>query len=248
MSFNFGVCGARSSILAAVMGIGLMAGQSHAAIVFSNGITGSDGEASDNGSDTSFPGFPVSNSDLLQGLTPDVTLSYLGPNPGAESTNPNPAPLTDGNFGGYSNPLAIFATSSVASSSNYTTLYYILDSVPGGYDITAIDTYTSMNRGSGRNRQDYIVSYATVADPSVDDFTKFVEVHAVYHPGSQHVHLSIDNLTGVTALKFEFPDQIAGYVGYREIDVIGTAVPEPSTVALAGVAGLGTLARRRRMA
>ncbi len=240
-------CNTLVTLVAAVVGVGLMAGQVSAVVVFSNGITGSSIAASTN--DSNFPGYPVSSSDLLEGLMPDETLSYLGPNPGAEITNPSPVVLTDGEFGEYlDHPTPrpyIFVTSS--NETDWTTLYYILGAAPGGHDITAIDTYTSMTRGSGRNRQDYIVSYATVANPGEDDFTPFAEVHAPYHPGSQHMHLSIDNLSGVTALKFEFPGQIAGYVGYREIDVHGAPVPEPTGLAGLGLAALGLMARRRRI-
>lgn len=232
-------------LAATLLGGGLMAGPLSAAVVFSNGITGTWSEEYDTDG-VDFPGFPVSNSDLLEGLMPDETLSDLGPSPGAESTNPNPIVLTDGEFGEYHTGGArpyIFTTSS--DNTGYTTLYYILDAVPGGYDITAIDTFTSMTRGSGRDRQDYIVSYATVADPGGDDFTQFAEVHAPYHPGTQHMHLSIDNLSDVTALRFEFPDQIAGYVGYREIDVMGAPVPEPSGLAMLGLTALGWVIGRR---
>lgn len=230
--------------------VALTAGKVSASVTFSNGITGSFSEESSSASD--FPGFTVSSTDLLEGLKPDTDLSYLGPNPGAENTNKSPAVLTDGQFGDYTSyptyrPTIFTTSSSSTDPSDHTILYYILGPMPGGYDITAIDTYTSMTRDSGRDRQDYIVSYTTVADPGVDDFTVFAEVHSPYHPGSQHMHIAIDNLSGVTALKFEFPAQISGFAGYREIDVAGRAsIPEPGTLGILAIGAMGLPARRRR--
>ena len=60
--------------------------------------------------------------------------------------------------------------------------------------------------------------------------------------------------TGVGEIQLFFPGQENGYVGYREVDVLGTAVeaggatPEPSTAILSvlGILGLGLTRRRRR--
>jgi hypothetical protein len=57
--------------------------------------------------------------------------------------------------------------------------------------------------------------------------------------------------TGVVGVEFTFDNVQNGYVGYRELDVLGTPtdtsnVPEPESIALVGLAlaGLG-LARRK---
>jgi hypothetical protein len=56
--------------------------------------------------------------------------------------------------------------------------------------------------------------------------------------------------SGVGMIRFDFtgpPAPENGYVGYAELDVIGTpTVPEPATAGLLCAAALGLLARRRR--
>jgi hypothetical protein len=57
--------------------------------------------------------------------------------------------------------------------------------------------------------------------------------------------------TNVAAVRFTFDQPAApeaGYTGYTEIDVFGTAVPEPASLGLAGVAAIGLLTRRCRRA
>ncbi len=53
--------------------------------------------------------------------------------------------------------------------------------------------------------------------------------------------------TSVAALRFSFPNQENFQGGYRELDVFGTPVPEPSTGLLVamGLAGLGLRGRRQ---
>ena len=54
----------------------------------------------------------------------------------------------------------------------------------------------------------------------------------------------------VAAVRFVFPNQENGYVGYRELDVHGVVapVPEPASLAALTLGGLALLGRRRRSA
>jgi hypothetical protein len=194
--------------------------------------------------------YTVSSTDLLQGLLPDP-LSIIGPHVGTESTSPSPLPLTNGVFGptgggnldpnGATTGQQIFVTSS--NSTIHTVLNYILPTAAGGYDITNINTYTGWN-DAGRSRQGYSISYAVAGDPMT-----FIPLATVAHAeggANQSTELAITGLNGVVALKFAFPSQQNTYVGYREIDVIGTAaVPEPAGIAVLGLGGCALLARRR---
>jgi PEP-CTERM motif len=133
-------------------------------------------------------------------------------------------------------------------------LTYSLGSAPGGYKITNINTYTGWG-DSGRINQDYTVSYSTVSAQNT-----FIPIQTVdYHPGSlgtpQATEVLLSSSTGVIAtgvadIQFTFANPVQNdYVGFHELDVIGSAVPEPSSVvALCGLGAMGLLliARRRR--
>ncbi len=196
--------------------------------------------------------FPVSNSDLLEGIVGTVGPGSLG---GQEGTSNNPAILTNGLFGTGGNPLD---TAQTVSIGNNVTLSWQLDlgASPDGYDITGINVYSGW-RDAGRDRQDYTARYATVADPG-----NFVDIASVSgfnpSPSNSGESLITDDTgliaSGVGEIQLFFPGQENGYSGYREIDVLGSAVagpavPEPASIAIWSLLGLclaGYGYRRRR--
>lgn len=208
---------------------------------------------------SSTTGFTVSNSDLLNGLLPSVNNANLIRSEEGNTTN-NPAALTDGAFGipGIPNQGDSSHATEVVAIHNGAVLTYTLPVNPlgpNGWNISAINVYTGW-RDSGRDDQDYSVLYSLVASP-----TSFVSLAAVaYDPGlpspSDTAVLLSDSsggflIRGVAALQFSFPTTENGYVGYRELDVFGTAeTPEPSTMLLTvlGLGSLGRYLRRRRTA
>ena len=160
--------------------------------------------------------YTVSGTDLLQ--------SHLGATDNAISlyteegyANGGAAVLTDGSFG----------DASKADSCGITggSVTYMLDTAthPAGYAITAIDTYTGWNDG-GRDDQNYTVSFRKVGSSlfSVPIAVAYAAPGSTTFSGT-HVNIAGLNLAGVDAVRFTFTAQENGGVGYKELDVIGSA-------------------------
>ena len=194
--------------------------------------------------------FPVSSTDLINGLTP-VTTGTFGAAADAFASN-DPTVLTNGDIGAANPNSESGAGRNTLAVLTGDTVTYTLDTSVNtfGYKITNISTYAGW-QDNGRDAQNYTVSYSTVAAP-----TTFLPIATVsYNPGgslapsNDQVTLTENTTgilaTGVKSILFSFAaTQENGYAGYRELDVIGSAaVPEPASAAVLCVAGLGLLAR-----
>lgn len=192
--------------------------------------------------------FAVASDDILQGLTPTVTGAAIT---ARESTSGNAAVLTNGIFGAANKngaPLEI------VTIDDNTVLTYQLDlsQAPTGYTIDAIRAYSGWN-DTGRDEQDFTVQVAFYDDP-----LNFVAIgDVVFNPGGANPSNIFSELTNplggpmafnVSAIRFAFGTAENGYIGYRELDVLGFAtVPEPATASLALMA-LSAMGLRRRRA
>ncbi|MDD2601004.1 MAG: autotransporter-associated beta strand repeat-containing protein [Kiritimatiellae bacterium] len=156
--------------------------------------------------------YTVSNTDLLQSNLGSVTDAIrLFNEPGY--TSGTSSLLTDGLFG----PASSGETCAIANG----TLTYTLntDDHPAGYEVATVNSYTGWN-DAGRVNQNYTMSFRKIGSA---EFRNAVAVN--YAGGASQTHVAADGLglTGVTAVRFVFPNQQNSGVGYKELDVIGSA-------------------------
>lgn len=196
--------------------------------------------------------YAVSNSDLINGLTPVATGTYgdiADPSDDAFSGT-NPGILTDGTFGGAS---PTNTTTLVAQAGD--TVTYTLNTAINtfGYTINSINTFGNWN-DNGRDNQDYTVTYTTVSSaiPATIALVHYDPGTTGNSPSDTMVQIfdnsAVPLATGVKTITFTFNSQENGYAGYTEFDVLGAATtPEPASFGILG-AGLTAFVLRRRRA
>jgi hypothetical protein len=117
-----------------------------------------------------------------------------------------------------------------------------------GYAITQIDSYAGFQAGAEQGDQIMTVEYSLVGNPG---FTT-LNTYTYTAPGVDEfglISLTDDSgyvLYGVDALRFTYAENAIDNMVLQEIDVLGVAVPEPSSTALLGLGGLALALRRRR--
>ncbi len=192
--------------------------------------------------------FPVSNTDLLQTSLGSVatTGSFGGFGGGTEAV------LHDGLHG----PSGAVGDGSNSAPSPGSQITFSLDltASPLGYHLSEIDTIASWD--TGRDGQQYSVQYSTSADPDTFLALATVPLFNPSQPAFDHAHTRIRLTdtggvlaTDVAKLRFTFTSFENNGTAYREIDVLGAAVPEPSQYAAVvglALAGFGVWRRARR--
>lgn len=185
--------------------------------------------------------FTVSNSDLLQGASVIAEGSF------SREGEVGTTALTDGSFGAIGSIITGNSGLAAATADGGNSLTYTLSHVS---NLTSISSYAGWD--AYRGGQSYTVSYATAAAP-----TTFVALATEFNDaqggGDINTRAFISSSAGflaanVAAVKFTFSGDLTyGYAGYRELDVFGSNVPEPSSWALflAGFGAVGLAFRRR---
>jgi hypothetical protein len=189
-----------------------------------------------------------STSDLLTGLI--ETGSTFSDQEGL-NTDTTASSLTNGLFGPAGLTPAPGPNPQVAIIGDNQTLTYTLGNGPTGlgYTISQFRSYSGW-QDNGRSRQDFTLTYSTVATP-----TSFIPLTTFDGTTSTLDELTVvqdtlgATIPGVYAIQFQTGGNVEnGYVGYREFDLIGTAtaIPEPASLELLGLGPFILLTRRRR--
>jgi autotransporter-associated beta strand protein len=178
--------------------------------------------------------FSPANNNLLAGLTPTAVTNGSA---GAEGTG-GTGVLTNG-------AIPAFSFASSYTVGNSAVLTYSLGSSPTGYDLTAVNLFSGW-QDTGRSTINLAnLSYSTVAAPGTfitiggtgDNFAGGAANLASFTaPGGVLA-------TGVSSIRFNFgASQQNGYVGYRELEVVGTVtggvLPTGTAVQIASGASL----------
>jgi hypothetical protein len=187
---------------------------------------------------------PATN-DLLTGLIETGSVFADQEGLGADTTASS---LTNGRFGpaGLNEPPG--TNPEVAIIGTNQTLTYTLGNGPNGlgYTISEFRSYSGW-RDTGRARQDFTLTYSTVAAPGT--FVPLITFHGTANTADELTVVKDDlgaTLPNVFAIQFGTAGDVQnGYVGYREFDLIGTATaPEPASTGLLGLFGVWMLTGR----
>lgn len=191
----------------------------------------------------------VSTTDLLQTSLLSSSISGFDPVVAYAPTEPNGGGLFNGTYGSSS---VAFGSAYIDNStgSPWTAVFDLdLSAHPLGYQIERINVFSGWN--SGLAGQDFTVELRLVGTEEYVALGRFT--HAANNV-AQVVSLTAASdaflASGVEAIRFTHHTTAGDWRGsYREIDVIGVAVPEPAMAGLIigfGVVGLAFALRRRR--
>lgn len=242
--------------LSAVGSIGLGTSASGAVLInsFSNiapaGTAGDPYDASTTGS----PILTPSSTDLVSGMTATVTYNLLAGPPGSttQESSSGEVAWTDGSIAtvygtGHAGYGSVDGRVGGAALQTYVTF-----DLGAFYNISQVDVFLGWN-DSGRDDSSFnlLASTDNVAFTTIASYTKGPDNTGAITTPVTNLHSITDDggaaiSSGVRYIQFEFTDADNGWAGLAEVDIIGTAVPEPSSLVLLGISSLAAAGFRRR--
>lgn len=200
----------------------------------------------------------ASSTDLIQGLPATVTYTGGSGNVNFEQSAGSSV-WTNGSL------TTVYAQGGNAGDAIDHAAYGIVTGITGGstvhtyitydlgalYNISQVDVYTGWN-DSGRDDSSFEVHFSVdgVTYVKAGDYFKGPDDTNQISTPVTNLHRFTEDTSGEIAsgvryVQFIFTDADNGRAGLVELDVFGTAVPEPSVALLGGLGVLGLLRRRR---
>lgn len=251
------------ALLAIAAGASLASlGTSQAAVTLSTRTNvapaGTPGTSHDPSSSGAPEQFAPSATDLINGLTGTVT--YTG---GTGSTvredSAGASAWTNGSitttYGGAGVPDAIAhaaygVVDATVGGSNIDT--FVTFDLGSAFNLTAVNVFMGWN-DSGRDDSSFnlLVSSDNITFTQIAGYLKPADNTGAITTPVTNLHSISDDLGGFIAndvryVQFQFTDADNGYAGLAEIDILGTAIPEPGSAMLLSLAGLAAAGLRRR--
>lgn len=164
--------------------------------------------------------FIPGGTNLLAGITPVEAPAVH------EGSSSSWATVTDGSLGDHTN------TAGSVTPNNGETVTFPLDLTnhPGGRTIHSFDSFCAWG-SNGRDDQNYVLSYSTVADPGNFIPITTVIAHSEFNgPNNRratHARVTANGgplATGVHSIRLTFQNQENGYTGFREFFLSDTPI------------------------
>ncbi|HLX60677.1 MAG TPA: C25 family cysteine peptidase [Planctomycetota bacterium] len=116
---------------------------------------------------------------------------------------------------------------------------YSLGANAAGYDVTAINAYTSWN-SNAQTSPNFTVSYSTAAAPNTFAAIPGATVNVAATAGtlSVAVNMAVSGLTGVANIRFNFGTQTNAYTGFGELEAVGVPTISATTLTWNGSTSL----------
>ena len=186
---------------------------------------------------------PASNN-LLLGLSPIANTNTQGGNASNHSPTGPVTNLTDGTISNTN--VETTDMPFVYTIGSGAQLTYSLGSAPLGYNLSQLNIYSEWPDGGRSQITLNDISYSTVANPTV--FTALPSSNFNTATGQREyaAHLTAANgvlASGVSEVRFDFGGQQNGWVGYAELEAVGTpvignALPASSALSIAATSTL----------
>ena len=243
-----------NTTLATIFGLVALASATHGAVIINSytyvappGIAETPHDPSTSGAPNLFS---ASSTDLVQGRIATVTSTGGGTPSTTLEASAGEGAWTNGSISTVYNTSSGFDSNHGAYGTvqGFTSVTFNLGAL---YDLSLVNVFLGWN-DSGRDDASFNLRVSTdgIDYSTIASYTKGDDNTGTYTTPVTNLHSIVDSgaapiASGVQYVQLQFTAADNGFAGMLEVDVIGTAVPEPSAALLGGLGMLALLRRRR---